>query len=164
MAVDMFMKIVVGGSALDGESLDKHHKGEIEVLGWSWGTSQTGSSHSGPGSGAGKASVQDLTFTMNANKSCANLWQMVCGGTHFDEADLTLRRAGGTDALEYMKVVMKKGLVSNIAFSGGLDDHQSITVSLNFGYVEIHYTPQVNEGSGDAETVVYYDIKLHEIG
>jgi type VI secretion system secreted protein Hcp len=33
MAVDMFIKI----GALGGESKDKAHKGEIDVLAWSWG-------------------------------------------------------------------------------------------------------------------------------
>ena len=39
MAVDMFLKI---GDIL-GESVDKTHKDEIDVLAWSWGASNTGS-------------------------------------------------------------------------------------------------------------------------
>ncbi|MCK9688689.1 type VI secretion system tube protein Hcp, partial [Scleromatobacter humisilvae] len=35
MAMDMFIKI----GSLKGESVDKTHAGEIDVLAWSWGMS-----------------------------------------------------------------------------------------------------------------------------
>jgi len=164
MAVDMFMKIVASGSMIEGESQDEVHTNEIDVLAWSWGTSQTGSSQLSKGSGAGKASVQDLTFSMHANKSCPTLWQMVCGGTTFDTATLVIRKAGGSEALEYIKIVMTAGLIANIAFSGTpSDDYQAVTVSLNFSSVEVHYTPQVAAGTGDAEVVTSYDIIQNKI-
>ena len=39
MAVDMFIKI----GDIKGESRDKTHKEEIDVLAWSWGMSNSGS-------------------------------------------------------------------------------------------------------------------------
>ena len=47
---------------IEGESGDKH-KGEIEILSWSWGASQASSAHSGGGMGAGKATLQDVSVT-----------------------------------------------------------------------------------------------------
>ena len=38
MAVDMFMKI----DDIKGESVDKTHKDEIDVLAWSWGVIAVG--------------------------------------------------------------------------------------------------------------------------
>ena len=67
MAMDMFIKI----GALKGESVDKTHAGEIDVLAWSWGMSNSGSAHVGGGAGAGKANVQDLSFTKYIDKSHA---------------------------------------------------------------------------------------------
>ncbi|HDS5282244.1 TPA: type VI secretion system receptor/chaperone Hcp, partial [Escherichia coli] len=55
MAVDMFIKI----GDVKGESKDKTHAEEIDVLAWSWGMSQSGSMHMGGGGGAGKVNVQD---------------------------------------------------------------------------------------------------------
>ncbi|MGV8719825.1 type VI secretion system receptor/chaperone Hcp, partial [Pseudomonas aeruginosa] len=49
MAVDMFIKI----GDVKGESKDKTHAEEIDVLAWSWGMSQSGSMHMGGGGGAG---------------------------------------------------------------------------------------------------------------
>ena len=53
MAMDMFLKI----EGVDGESRDDKHAGEIDVLAWSWGMTQSGSMHVGGGGGSGKVSV-----------------------------------------------------------------------------------------------------------
>jgi type VI secretion system secreted protein Hcp len=47
MAVDMFMKI----DGVTGESRDKTHGKEIDVLAWSWGMSQSGTARIGGGAG-----------------------------------------------------------------------------------------------------------------
>jgi type VI secretion system secreted protein Hcp len=44
-AVDYFLKI----DGIEGESLDEKHKGEIDVLSWSWGESQEGPTTGGGG-------------------------------------------------------------------------------------------------------------------
>ena len=50
MAVDMFIKL----GDIKGESQDKTHKGEIDVLAWSWGMAKSGTTHVGGGGGSGK--------------------------------------------------------------------------------------------------------------
>ena len=59
MAVDIFIKI----GDIEGESIDSVHAKKIDVLAWSWGMSQSGTTHWDRGGGAGKANVQDLSFT-----------------------------------------------------------------------------------------------------
>ncbi len=158
MAVDMFMKLVASGNPVKGESEDAVHTDEISVLSWSWGSSQTGSAQLSKGSGAGKAIVQDFTFSCHVNKACPTLWKMVCNGAPFDTATFVVRKAG-ENPLEYLTIVMTTGLISNISFSGSpADDYQACTISLNFAQVEVHYVPQVTAGSGDAEVVTKYDI------
>ena len=49
MAVDMFLKIA---GEIAGEAQDSAHKGEIDVLAWSWGLSNSGSFHVGGGGGS----------------------------------------------------------------------------------------------------------------
>jgi type VI secretion system secreted protein Hcp len=44
---------------------------EIDVLSWSWGMSNAGSAHSGVGAGAGKANVQDLSFSKWVDSAAA---------------------------------------------------------------------------------------------
>ncbi len=59
MAIDMFLKL----DDIDGESQDDVYEKYIDVLAWSWGASQSGSTHMGGGSGSGKASFQDINIT-----------------------------------------------------------------------------------------------------
>ena len=59
MAVDMFIKI----DTIDGESLDDTHAKEIDVLSWSWGATQSGTTHMGGGSGSGKVSARSERCT-----------------------------------------------------------------------------------------------------
>ena len=103
MAVDMFMKI----KTITGESVDKKHKDEIDVLAWSWGMSQSGTTHMGGGGGAGKVNVQDLSFTKYVDGASNALILGCCTGEHYDEAVLTVRKAG-KEPLEYIKITMKE--------------------------------------------------------
>lgn len=159
MAVDMFMKI----DDVKGESVDAEHKDQIDILAWSWGAQQTGSAHVGGGAGAGKAAVQDLTFQMHVEKSTPVLLGMCLTGKAFQQAQLVVRKAGGKP-LEYIKIVMKEGLVSHVSFSGSGGDAQTVSVSLNFGKVELHYTPQAKDGSGQAQVSTSYDITQNKAG
>ena len=91
MPADMFLKI----DDIEGESVDDVHAGEIDVISWGWGMSQSGTTHSGPGGGSGKVSVQDFSFIHYVDKASAILMKMCCNGKHFEEAKLVVRKAGG---------------------------------------------------------------------
>ena len=154
MAVDMFLKI----DDIEGESVDDVHAGEIDVLSWSWGMSQSGTTHSGPGGGAGKVNVQDLSFVHYVDKSSANLMKMCCNGKHFEEATLVVRKAGEMP-LEYMIITMKNGLISSVSTGGsGGEDRITENVTLNFSEFKTEYVPQMADGSGDASIIVGWNI------
>src|SRR5262245_9652328 len=65
VAADIFAKI----GDIKGESLDDKHKGEIEVLSWSWGVTNGSKITKGSGAGSGKAKFQDLSFTHKIDKA-----------------------------------------------------------------------------------------------
>ena len=87
MAIDMFLKI----EGVEGESTDKSHQGEIDILSWSWGMSQSGTTHMGGGGGSGKVSVQDLSLTKYIDKSSTVLLTHCATGKHIPKAVLTVR-------------------------------------------------------------------------
>ena len=154
MAVDMFLKI----DDIEGESVDDVHAGEIDILSWSWGMSQSGTTHTGPGGGAGKVNVQDLSFVHYVDKSSANLMKMCCNGKHFEEATLVVRKAGEMP-LEYLIVTMKGGLISSVSTGGsGGEDRITENVTLNFSEFKTEYVPQMADGSGDASIIAGWSI------
>ena len=154
MAVDMFFKI----GDLKGESVDDKHKGEIDVLAWSWGLSQSGTTHMATGGGAGKVNVQDISFTKYVDKSSPNLIQYCCNGKHFADALLTVRKAG-ENPLEYLKITIKDLMIAAVTTGGsGGEDRLTENVTLNFAEFKVEYTPQKKDGTGDAAVTVGWDI------
>lgn len=158
MAVDMFMKI----PNIKGESKDAVHKEEIDVLAWSWGASQSGTTHTGTGGGAGKVNVQDLSFTKYVDKSSHLLLGGCFKGTHYDDALLTVRKAGDKP-LEYIKITMTEVMVTSVSTGGsGGEDRLTENVTLNFAKVKFEYTPQKATGGGDATVDFEFDIAANK--
>lgn len=154
MAMDIFIKI----GDLKGESIDDKHKDEIQVLAWSWGMSQSGTTHAGPGGGAGKASFQDLSITHYIDKSSPNLMMACANGKHFSEALLTVRKAG-EKPLEYLKITLTDLIITSVTTGGsGGEDRLTENVSLNFAKFKVEYTPQKKDGTGDAPVTIGWDI------
>jgi type VI secretion system secreted protein Hcp len=144
MATDMFFKI----GDLDGDSTDKVHPKEIQVLSFSWGMSQQGSTHLSTGGGSNKVNVSDLTFTKRIDTASTNLIQACCSGLHFPTALLTIRKAGGKAPVEYLKIKLMDLIVSNFTNScSGDGDSIYESVTLNFGKFSLQYTPQDNVGN-----------------
>ncbi|MGD1924307.1 MAG: Hcp family type VI secretion system effector [Paracoccaceae bacterium] len=144
MAVDMFIKI----KGVAGESEDNDHKGENDVLAWSWGMSQSGTMHVGGGGGAGKANFQDLGITKWVDKGSVTLMQACAKGSHIESANLIVRKAGDKP-LEYIKLDMKELIVTSVSTGGsGGEDRLTENVSLNFREWKITYTPQDDKGGG----------------
>jgi type VI secretion system secreted protein Hcp len=156
MAMDMFIKL----DSLKGESADADakHKGTIDVLAWSWGMSNSGSAHQGGGLGAGKANVQDVSFTKYVDMSSPELMQYCLSGKHFKEAKLTVRKAGDKP-LEYLIITMQDVIVSSVSTGGsGGEDRLTENVSLNFSKVKLDYSEQKNDGTPGAQPKMGWDI------
>jgi type VI secretion system secreted protein Hcp len=154
MAVDMFMKV----KGIDGEARDKTHGGSIDVLAWSWGMSQSGSTHIGGGGGAGKVNVQDLSFTKYIDKSSTELMLACCNGKHIPEAKLTVRKAG-ENPLEYLIITMSDVMVTSVSTGGsGGEDRLTENVTLNFAKVNVEYTEQTAKGTGGAKPKMGWNI------
>jgi type VI secretion system secreted protein Hcp len=143
MAVDMFIKI----ETVDGESRDKTHKKEIDVLAWSWGISNSGSAHVGGGAGAGKCNVQDISFTKWVDSATPKLALACCDGKHFASATLVVRKAG-EKPVEYLKIKVDEVLITSISTGGsGGEDRLTENVTLNFAKVSLDYVPQDEKGA-----------------
>ena len=154
MAMDMFIKI----GDLKGESVDKKHAGEIDVLAWSWGVSNSGSAHVGGGAGAGKANVQDLSFTKYIDKSSPDLLLAACNGKHYPTATLVVRKAGETP-LEYLTITLTELLITSVSTGGsGGEDRLTENVTLNFAAVKVDYIEQTKAGGTGAKPSMNWNI------
>ena len=157
MAVDMFIKMEASPK-IEGEAQDKAHKGEIDVLAWSWGMSQSGTFHGGGGGGAGKANVQDLSFTKWVDKSSTALMLSCCNGATIDKCTLVVRKAG-TNPLEYLTITLEPVMVTSLSTGGsGGEDRLTENVTLNFGTVTVDYQLQKKDGTGEPAGNFFWNI------
>jgi len=158
MAVDVFLKL----GDIGGESTDAAHKGEIDVLSWSWGISQSGTMAAGGGGGAGKASFQDLSFMHGFDKASPALMTACATGEHIKEATLIARKAGKGQQ-EYLIIKMNDILITSVQPSGS-SEHPMESVSMAFSKIILEYKPQKEDGTLDAGLFFKYDVKQNKEG
>lgn len=154
MAVDIFLKI----AGVDGESKDDKHKKEMDILAWSWGLSNSGSAQTGGGAGAGKVNVQDVSFTKWVDAATPKLVLACCNGTHYDEATLVVRKAGGSP-VEYIKLKLQEVLITSVSTGGsGGEDRLTENITLNFAKFNFDYTPQDDKGAAGTAIPAGWDV------
>jgi type VI secretion system secreted protein Hcp len=146
-AGDMFL-MVKGAKhgVIKGESQDGQHKGEIDVLSWSWGMQAKPSL--GGGTASGKASIHDLRIVKRVDSASTALMLALRTNEPIQKAVLTLRKAGKTQ-LEYMKVTIEQGRVTALTVDAGdVSGSPDVIerVSFSFNKIEIEYVPQGKDG------------------
>lgn len=160
MAVDMFLFIdspAIKGEAQSGTKA--HAKDCIDVLAWSWGMSNSGTTHMGGGSGAGKANFQDLSVTAWYEKSTHELMKSCTKGTHHETITLVCRKAGDTP-LEYITYTLTDCIITSVSTGGsGGEDRLTVNFSINFGAFEVKYQGQNKKGGAEGASIDFkYDI------
>ena len=154
MAADIFAKL----GDIKGESLDDKHKGEIEVLSWSWGLTNA-VTLAGSGAGQGKANFHDLSFTHKIDKASPVLMHACATGVHLKEATITHRKAGKGQQ-EFLVIKMNDVIVTSVA-DADADDVSTELVSLAFAKINVEYSDQKEDGSLNPATVASYDLKAN---
>jgi type VI secretion system secreted protein Hcp len=132
MAVDMFLKI----DGVTGESTDKGHEGWIEVMSFSWGATNAGSSGRG-GGGAGKVQFQDFHFVKRTDKSSPVLLNFAVTGKSVPAVQFAVRPAGAN--LDYLRYKLADVLISSYQ-TGGNSQGESVPsdeVSLKYRLIDL---------------------------
>jgi type VI secretion system secreted protein Hcp len=157
VASDIFAKL----GDIKGESLDDKHKGEIEVLSWSWGVDNPRPHGVGSGAGAGKATFHDLSFTHKIDRASPLLLKGCATGQHLKEATITRRKAGKGQQ-EYLVIKLNDVIVTSVSESdeGGSSGVETVTIA--FAKVDVEYRPQKADGSLDAGIHFKYDLKANK--
>jgi type VI secretion system secreted protein Hcp len=154
MAVDYFLK----PDGIPGESTDAKHKGEIDVLAFSWGVSQAGSSGRGVGVSAGKAIFEDLLVVARTSKASPKLWQACATGQHLKTAVLTCRKAGKTP-LEFLKITLTDVTITSYEIDSSDEELPLDQVALAFAKVETEFISVDPKGKAQPPVTTGWDLK-----
>lgn len=135
-AVDMFLKV----EGVTGESQDDKHKGEIDVLAWSWGQSV------GAITGRGArpdVCIQNLSLTKYIDSASPDLIMKNLIGEVTRTAVLTVERPGGIGAPAiYLKLTLNNVTVTSYSTGGsGGEDRLTENVTLKFDSMRGLYYP-----------------------
>jgi type VI secretion system secreted protein Hcp len=134
MAVDVFLKI----KGIPGESADSKHKGEIDVISYSWGLSHQRRRRS--------PTPEDFVIIKRSDASSPLLLEAACAGDTIDEALLTVSKAGGQQE-EYLKITLEDCIISSYNTSSTSSEEPTESVSINFAKMEMEFRPQRADGS-----------------
>lgn len=150
MAFDAFLKL----DGIEGESTDDNHKGWVELLSYSWGATQpTSISSATGGRTAERVNIQDFSFVKAVDRSSPHLFLACCDGRHLKEVVLELCQAAG-DKHSYMKVKFQGAIVSSYRPGGSAQGGETKPleeVALNFGKVQLEYTPVDHMGKAGSK-------------
>ena len=156
-ASDYFLKI----DGIAGESTDAKHKGEIDVLSWSWGETQEIAASPGGGGGTGKVAMTDLHVSANLSKASPPLLLACASGKHIKSAVLTGRKAGkGQD--DFLTFSLTDVLVSGYQTGAVTAEVPLDSISLNFSKIEMTYREQTAKGSLGPAIRVGWDRKTNK--
>jgi type VI secretion system secreted protein Hcp len=158
MAVEIFLEL----PDVEGESLKSGFEGKVDILQYSWASSQSATRHSGTGGGSGQANVGDIHFSKYLDKSTPVLFKTLLMGKHYDTGTLTVRKVTGGKPLDYLVIKLEEVIISSYQTGGGAggDDRIIENMSLNFRKFEMIYTVQEGKGAGSAQVPVSYDIAV----
>ena len=141
---DMFLKM----DGVMGESADAKHKGEIDVLSWSWGES-AGTARVKKGV-LPSACIQDLSLMKQVDSSTPALIMNTMIGQVSPTAVLSIRKSG-EQGVEFLRLTMKNVTISAYQTSGsaGGDDRPTESVTLHFESMDGQYVRQLADGRPD---------------
>ena len=142
MTIDTNLKL----AGVDGESTHKDHKGEIDLLAWSWDVRQDSTAAVGTGSGKGKGIPGHFVFAHYYDKASPVLAKSCAAGKHFADAVITCRKAGEGQQ-DFLKVTLKQVLVTSVAPSANSGGDISESVAMSYADIEFEYKPQDDKGA-----------------
>ena len=158
MAVDILLKL----DGVKGESKIDKHKEEIDVLSWSWGCSQSGTTHTGGGGGSGKVAVQDIHITKYLDAASSTLFRFSCNGKHVAKGTLLVRKAG-ENPVNYLQIDMDEIIITSVTMGGsGSEDRLTENISLNFSKFKYEYFTQEDTGSKGKSAPLTWDIAANK--
>jgi len=145
----MFLKI----QGVTGEAGDADHKGEIEVVSWSWGMQASVSAHTGEA--FGRSTLSEIEIVKRADQASPTLMWFLFSNKLVNQAKLTVRKAGKTP-VEYFTIELKKVRVTSVKVESQGNELVE-RLRLGFQTVAVTYTPQDSKGGPGAANVFEAD-------
>jgi type VI secretion system secreted protein Hcp len=138
MAFDAFLKL----DGIPGDSMDKAHKGEINVLSFSWGVTTAGRRR--------RPQVEDFTVVKQVDSASPLLLEAICEGQVIKSAVFSVEKVGDQSQAIF-KFYFDDLMVTSLSPAGQSGDQVPVeSLSLNFRSVDYEVYSQNRDGSTGA--------------
>lgn len=132
---------------IKGESSAKGYEGQIEVIDYRFGVTQTGGFSFAKGGTRVQSNLEDLTIVFRMCAASPKLMQYCASGKHLTKATLTALKAAGDNPAKYLEITLTDVVVSGYHTGSGNDqDVPHDVISLNFAKIDQEYFATDNKG------------------
>jgi len=114
------------------------------------------------GSGAGKASLSDISVMKDLDKASPELFKALLTGKHISSAVLTAQKAtGAATGAPFLTITFNEVFVTSQQISGS-SEIPSESVSFSYNKIKFDYSTQGEDGTLTSTGAVTYDVKVAE--
>ncbi|HYW22738.1 MAG TPA: type VI secretion system tube protein Hcp [Terriglobales bacterium] len=154
--VDFFLKI----DGIEGESTDSTHKGEIELLSFSWGAAHPVAGRPEDGGAAGKVKVEDFSFTADTGRASPELFRGVTTGKSFPTATVTGVLRELKEPVVLLKLEFKDVLISSYRINEPAEGDRPVDeAAFDFSQIKYTFTPPQPDGKPGTPVESSWDVK-----
>jgi type VI secretion system secreted protein Hcp len=153
-ATDYFLTF----SGITGGSVDKTHKGAIDIDSFAWGLSVATATSGGGGAG-GKPVFSDFSWAQSgADISFPSLFVTAAQGKHIASAVLDLVQTGESP-FSYLTMTFTDVTLTSLAVAGSSGSVPWVDGSFSYAKVELKVTPQKPDGKAGTPVIGTWDVK-----
>lgn len=131
-ALDTFLKV----PGAPGESVDKDHAREIQVLSWNWGATNLGKDG---------VLLAPFNWSQNLDSAFVPLFLGLVNDTEFDPVELSVRRVSDRASADFFEMTLSDAHVLSLS-SAGSGDGVIVTGSMGYSAIAMSYCPQDSKG------------------
>ena len=151
------MAVFAKYDGVDGESQDTNHDKWIDVLSLDWGAHKPGGGMTGQSRRRGATVVDDLTLTVEYEKSSPKLLEKCLKGEVIPKLELEQTATYGGARATYLKYELKNVMVTSYQTNASGNDEAgppTLVLGNNFEEIKVTYTEFDDTGSskGNVET------------
>ena len=151
------MAVFAKYDGFDGESKDENHDKWIDVLSIDWGVHKPGGGATGQSRRRGAAVVEDMTLTVEYEKSAPKLQEKCLKGEVIPKLEIEQTATYGGSRATYLRYELKNVMITSYQTNASGNDEAgppTVVVGNNFEEIKVTYTEYDDTGSsaGNVET------------
>jgi len=146
---------------IDGEATDSKHDKWIDVLSVDWSAHKPGGGVTGQSARRGGAVVEDMTLTMEFERSSPQLLEKLLMGEVIPKLEIELTADYGGSRATYLKYELTNVMITSFQMSASGNDEAgppTVVIGNNFEEIKVTYTEYDSDGNKKGNVEAEYKV------